>query len=159
MAAGNAGALIDVLVTRLTAVEAQWAGIVASRISEQPQLDAVIGRSGSFAHFTGAFSTWKSDLAALKAVPKRRLAVVEQQLVQLRHSLSALKNALESAGNGVQWLIDNRSLPSWLVITATLFDTVKRETHKDRATAAELVKSNLSEELDLVAHGADVARN
>ncbi len=149
---------INKLVTRATAVQSLWAGVVSSRIGEQPQLDTVLGSQDSFGVVSRSIELWITQLRAAGNAPKKRLAKLRPQIDCIYNSLSALKYALDHAGNGVQWMIDQRSLVSLYLMTHAQIAALRVELQRDLASEADSAASNLGKDLDLVAKGADLVK-
>lgn len=147
------------LVALVNSINTKWKNnVVNSRPNEQAQLQAHLGGDATFSTVTNQIEEWSVNLRNLAGKPRVSKSISKSLIQATKQCFSSISNALDYAGNGVDWICVNRNFAVNYSLAILLVRELTSESGRESAAIVDAAKLRLENDLTCLQTGSNLAK-
>jgi uncharacterized coiled-coil protein SlyX len=136
------------LLVLVKQIQTKWGtNVVNQRPQEQPQLQAHLGSTATYASVTNELARWVSSITVLADKPRVSQTISKPLLTALATSLMGFSAAIDNARNGVDWIFTQRNFGTWYVLSISLIRELSLESARETESIIDAAQERLSQDI------------
>ena len=149
---------IQNIADQIKGLKLKWqTNVVIGRATEESILKRRLGPATSFATISSQMEIWASQVG--KVVGPRVSKGFPKALIQSTlQALSTLHFSVDNAGNGLEWMFQNTSFASALIMVDNLIFELSKDSSREQAQILDAAQARLSADLKSLQDGCDIAK-
>ncbi|MGB4115201.1 MAG: hypothetical protein WBK51_01495 [Polaromonas sp.] len=139
-------------------IQSKWTtNVVTPRPNEEAQLQSHLGGAVTYKSVTDELTRWVSTLSGFSNKPRVSRAISSPLLMALNISLGGLSNALDHAGNSVDWMCTNRNFGALYVASINLIRELSLDSAREVAAITDAARERISQDISSLQNGSELA--
>ena len=141
------------IAEQIKTLKSKWqADVVTGRASEESILKAHLGSATSFVAVSSQMENWFTQVGKV-AGPRVSKGLPKTLIQSTLRTLSTLHRSVDQAANGLEWMFQNTSFGTALIMVDNLISELSKDSSREQTQILEAAQIRLSADLKALQDG------